>query len=162
MGLVITTKGSSTCLCVFSSPFRLRKLLILNINGVLYYFPPLVVLKSNVKKFGKNVDKAKVEIKVGVEDFLVKAFEKFYIAIWSCMKLEDVMEVLPMLMPKNFMDRFAFIWGREQRSKMVGQISLGSHYYLKDLKHIYYGCRGLPYGTKDQTLLIDDEGVCTL
>jgi hypothetical protein len=35
------------------------------------------------------------------------------------------------------------------------QISLESHYYLKDLKQVYYGCRGLPYGKEDQTLLIN-------
>jgi hypothetical protein len=35
-------------------------------------------------------------------------------------------------------------WGREQCSKMANQISPRSHYYLKDLKHIYYGCFGLP------------------
>jgi hypothetical protein len=92
-----------------------------------------------------------------VEDFLVKTFENFYVAIWSCMKLEDVLEVLPMLMPKFFVDRFVFIWGHEQCSKTTSQISPRSHYYLKDLKHIYYGCCGLPYGKEDQTLLIDDE-----
>jgi hypothetical protein len=40
---------------------------------------------------------------------------------------------------------------------MVGQISPKSHYYLKDLKRTYYGCRGLLYGKEDQTLLINDE-----
>jgi len=107
--------------------------------------------------FGINVDKAKVEVKARVEDFLAKAFEKFYIAIWSCMKLEDVLEVFPMLMPENFMDQFVFIWGCEQCSKMASQISHRSHYYLKDLKYIYYGCCGLPYGKEYQTLFIVDE-----
>jgi hypothetical protein len=59
--------------------------------------------------FGRNVDKAKVEVKVGVEDFLTKAFEKYYIVIWSCMKLEDVLKVLPMFMLENCMDRFVFL-----------------------------------------------------
>jgi hypothetical protein len=59
--------------------------------------------------FGRNVGKAKMEVRVGVEDFLVKAFEKFYVAIWFCMKLEDVLRVLLMFMPKNFMDQFIFI-----------------------------------------------------
>jgi hypothetical protein len=40
---------------------------------------------------------------------------------------------------------------------MVGQISPKSHYYLKDLKCIYYGCCGLLYGKEDQILLINDE-----
>jgi hypothetical protein len=55
------------------------------------------------------------------------------------------------------MNQFVFIWGHEQCSKMTSQISLGSHYYLKDLKFVYYGCRRLFYGKEDQTLLIDDE-----
>jgi hypothetical protein len=54
--------------------------------------------------FGKNVDKTKVEIRVGVENFFNKAFQKFHIAIWFCMKLEDVLEIFPMLMPKSFLD----------------------------------------------------------
>ncbi len=58
--------------------------------------------------FGKNVDRTKMEIKVGVENFLNKAFQKFHITIWSCMKLEDVLEVLPMLMLESFL-RFVFI-----------------------------------------------------
>jgi hypothetical protein len=32
-----------------------------------------------------------------------------------------------------------------------------SHYYLKDLKCVYYGCCGLPYGKEDQTLFINNE-----
>jgi hypothetical protein len=63
-------------------------------------FPPSAILQGNVKMFGRNVDKAKVEVKVGVEDFFAKAFEKNYITIWSCMKLDDVLEVFPMFMPK--------------------------------------------------------------
>jgi hypothetical protein len=73
------------------------------------------------------------------------------------MKLEDVLEVLRMLIPKNYLQRFVFIWGHEQCSKTFDQISPKSHYYLKDLKRMFYGCHGLPYGKEDQTLLIDDE-----
>ncbi len=99
--------------------------------------------------FGKNVDKTKKEVRVKVEKFLNKAFQKFHLAIWSCMKLEDVLEVFPMLMPKSFLYQFIFIWGREQYSKMFGEISLGSHYYLKDLKHVYYVFHGKDYGKED-------------
>ncbi len=76
-------------------------------------FPTLVVLKGNTRVFGRNVDKAKMEVKARVEDFLVKAFEQIYITIWSCMKLEDVLEVLLVTMLKNFMDQFIFNWGCE-------------------------------------------------
>jgi hypothetical protein len=62
-----------------------------------------------------------------------------------------------MLVPKNLLDRFVFIWGREQCSKTCGEISLESHYYLKDLKQVYYACHGLPYGKEDQTFLINNE-----
>ncbi len=81
-----------------------QKLLIINVNGTLCYFPPLAVLKGNARMFGRNVDNTKMEVRIGMEDFLVKAFEKKYIAIWSCMKLKDVLEVLPMLMLENFVD----------------------------------------------------------
>jgi hypothetical protein len=70
------------------------------------------------------------------------------------MKLKDVLEVFPMLMPESFLEQFV---GREKCSKMYGQISPGLHYYLKDLKRVYYAYLGLPYGKEDQTLLIDNE-----
>jgi hypothetical protein len=50
------------------------------------------------------------------------------------MKLEDVLEVLPMLILEKIMDQFVFIWEPEQCSNTSGEISLKSHYYLKDLK----------------------------
>jgi hypothetical protein len=60
-------------------------------------------------------------------------------------------------MPKSFLDRFVLFWGCEECSKMSSEISLGSHYYLKDLKCVYYTCHGKDYGKEDQTLLINDE-----
>ncbi len=45
--------------------------------------------------------------------FFLMAYQKFNIAIWSCMKLEDVLKVLPLLMLKKFLDQFIFIWGCE-------------------------------------------------
>ncbi len=143
--------------CLRSGPSRPKKLLILNINGVLYYFPQFAILQGNAQVFGRNIDKSKVEVRARVKHFLVHAFEMFYIPIWSCMKLKDVLEVLPMFIPNMFVDQFVFIWGCEQCSKTSGQIFPRSYYYLKDLKHVYYGCRGLLYGKENQPLLIDDE-----
>jgi hypothetical protein len=107
--------------------------------------------------FNINIDLTKVEIRVGMEHFFPTTFENFYIAIWSCMKLEDVLKVLPMLMLEKFLDQFVFIWGHEQCSKIFIIITFRSYNYLKDLKHVYYSCYDLPYGKEDQTLLIDDE-----
>jgi hypothetical protein len=107
--------------------------------------------------FKNNVDKIKMEVKGGVENFFSKAFPKFHIVIWSYMKLEDLLEVLPMFMLESFLDQFIFIWGHEQCSKTSSEISPKPHYYLKDLKHVYYACRGNDYGKEDQTLFIDDE-----
>ncbi len=91
------------------------------------------------------------------ETFACSCIWNFYIAIWSCMKLEDVLKVLPMLIPNTFVDQFVFIWRHEQCSKTSGQISFGSYYYLKDLKCVYYSCHGLLYEKEDQTLPIDDK-----
>jgi hypothetical protein len=66
-------KGSSTCSCVHSSPLGLNKLLIFNVNGVLCDFTPSAILQGNARVFGRNVGKSKVEVRVGVEDFLAKA-----------------------------------------------------------------------------------------
>jgi hypothetical protein len=54
--------------------------------------------------FGQNIDKGKVEVRIGMKHFFVHAFEKFYIVIWSCVKLEDVLKVFPMLILDTFMD----------------------------------------------------------
>jgi hypothetical protein len=145
----------SSCLCLQID--RPKKLLILSVNGLLCYFPHCVVWHRNAQMFGKNIDRNKVEVKTRVEHFLSRAFNYFYIVILTCMKLGDVLEVLPMFMLETFLERFIFIWGREQCSKTSGQISFRFHYYLKDLKWVYYACLGLPYGKEDQTLLIDDE-----
>jgi hypothetical protein len=61
-----------------------------------------------------------LEIRVKVQDFLSQAFEHFYIVIWSCMLLEDVSEILPLLMPKTFVDQFVFVWGCEQCTTTMG------------------------------------------
>jgi hypothetical protein len=98
-----------------------------------------------------------MEVKGGVENFFSKAFPKFHIVIWSYMKLEDLLEVLPMFMLESFLDQFIFIWGHEYCSKTSNEISPKPHCYLKDLKHVYYACHGKDYGKEDQTLFIDDE-----
>jgi hypothetical protein len=76
--------------------------------------------------FRRNIDISKVEIRAGVEHFLSNAFKRFYIVIWYYMKLEDVLEVLPMLMPEKFLNEFIFIWGHEQCSKTSYEITLVS------------------------------------
>jgi hypothetical protein len=105
---------------------------------VLCYFSRFVIRDGNERVFGRNIDKSKMEVKARVKTFLFNAFNYFYIAIWSCMKLEDVLEVLPMFIPEIFLEWFIFIWGHEHCSKTFDQISLGSYYYLKDLKIMYY------------------------
>ncbi len=136
--------GSRGCLR-FARP---KKLLILSVNGVLCYVPRCAVLQGTARVFGRNIDKSKVEVRVGVEQFLSNVLKELYIAIWSYMKLEDVLEVIPMLMPKKFVNEFVFIWGHEQCSKSFGQITPGSYYYIKDLKCVYYLAMGYLMGWK--------------
>ncbi len=84
--------------------FRAQKIINFNVNGVFCYFPQFVILQRNARVFGRNIDKNKVEVRVGMKHFLTHTFEKFYITIWSCMKLKDVLKVLPMLIPHTFID----------------------------------------------------------
>jgi hypothetical protein len=73
------------------------------------------------------------------------------------MLLEDVLEILPLLMPKTLVNQFVFIWGREQCTTTMGQLTHLFYYYLKDLDLVHLVCRGLPHGDMDQTFFIDDE-----
>jgi hypothetical protein len=61
-----------------------------------------------------------LEIHAKVHDFLSQAFEHFYIIIWSCTLLEDVLEILHLLIPKTFVNQFVFLWGREQCIATMG------------------------------------------
>jgi hypothetical protein len=70
-------KGSSTHSCVCSSPLGLKKLLIFCMNGVLCCFPPLVALQGDARLFGRNVDKAKVEVRIEWNIFLRKHLKFF-------------------------------------------------------------------------------------
>jgi hypothetical protein len=73
------------------------------------------------------------------------------------MLLEDVFQILPLLMPKTFVDQFVFVWGHEQCTTIRNQLTHSIYYYLKDLDQVHFTCKGLPYGDRDQTLFIDDE-----
>ncbi len=90
-------------------------------DGVLCYFLRNVVLQGNQCVKGRNIDSTKVEVKTKVQHFLICAFKKFYIGIWSCMLMEDDMEVLTLLLSQDFIDQFFFIWGREQSSMTSSQ-----------------------------------------
>jgi hypothetical protein len=46
------------------------------------------------------------------------------------MLLEDVMEILPILVPQVFVNQFVFIWGHEQCSMTSNQLKVGTYYYL--------------------------------
>jgi len=63
--------------------------------GVMCYFPKCVVLQGNHHVKGNNIDICKLESRVGVKHFFFRIFKKHYVAIWSYMLLEDVMQILP-------------------------------------------------------------------
>jgi hypothetical protein len=87
--------------CCFNYTFNtswIEKIVDFSVNGVLCYFPPSAVLQGNARLFGRKVDKAKVEVRMEWKIFLQRHLKKNYVAIWSCMKLEDVLEVLSLFM----------------------------------------------------------------
>ncbi len=73
------------------------------------------------------------------------------------MLLEDVLEILPLLMPKTFVDQFMFVWGHEQCITTTSQFTHSNYNYLKDLDQIHLACKGFSYGDNDQIMFIDDE-----
>jgi hypothetical protein len=58
--------------CLHSSPLGPKYFLILSVNGVLCYFSPLAISQGIARVFGRNVDKAKVEVRVGVQIFFLR------------------------------------------------------------------------------------------
>jgi hypothetical protein len=56
------------------------------------------------------------------------------------MLLEDVMQVFLSLVPQAFVDNFYFIWGCEQCTMTLGQLTTRTYYYLKDLNRVYFAC----------------------
>ncbi len=61
--------------------------------------------------------------------FFLKCSKK-YITIWFCMLLEDMMQVLPLLMPQVFVDQLVFIWRCKKCTRMLDQFIIGTYYYL--------------------------------
>jgi hypothetical protein len=78
---------------------------------MLCYSPHCVVLQGNIQLFGRNIDKNKMKVRARVKFFLTTTFQKNYVVIWFCMKLEDVLEVLPLLMPNVFFGLIHFHLG---------------------------------------------------
>ncbi len=55
------------------------------------YFPQSVLLQEDCCVKGGNIDIFKVEVRAKLQQFLSTTFNRFYILIWSCMLLENVM-----------------------------------------------------------------------
>jgi hypothetical protein len=72
-------------------------------------FPTLCYLTWECMSFGRNIDRSRVKMKARVEHLLFMVFNYFYIITWSCMKLEDALKFLPMLILKIKLDWFFFI-----------------------------------------------------
>jgi hypothetical protein len=67
------------------------------------------ILQGKQHMRGSNIDRTKVESRARIQHFLIYALKRFYIGIWSCMLIEDVMEVLTLLLLQDFIDQFVFI-----------------------------------------------------
>ncbi len=87
---------------------RLKNLLFLNVNDVLLRKMCYFTMQSLCEE--KQYWHQQIGIKSSIF-FLV--FKKLCIAIWSCMLLENVMQVLTLLVPQTFVDQFFKIWGCE-------------------------------------------------
>jgi len=81
--------------------------------------------------FEGNIDKSNVKAKIRVEYFHFITLKKFYVAIWSCMKLKDVFEILSLLMLK-FCGPICVHLRKWTMCITFGKITIESFYYLKD------------------------------
>jgi hypothetical protein len=98
-------------------------------NGIMCYFPQKVVLQGNHYVKGSNSNQQNGSKAWECNIFFLKC-SKNNITIWICMLLEDMMQILPLLMPQVFVDQFVFIWGCKKCTRMLGQFIIGTYYYL--------------------------------
>ncbi len=90
--------------------------------------------------------------------FFVLTFKEFQIAIWFGMLLEDIQELLPLIMPRQFICKFVFVWVKERCSQMLGRITPTLIYYLKDLNITYLEFYSMfHHHIEDHVLLINDK-----
>ncbi len=73
-----------------------------------------------------------------------------FIANWSSMLLEDVMELLSTLMPQIFVD---FLFSLEDMNNSPCQLNIKTHYYLTYLRSMYFACQKLPCGKKKSNIV---------
>ncbi len=83
-----------------------QNMLIFNVNGVMCFCKGIIDVWG-----GGNIDISKVKIRVEIQNFFFWTFKNMYIVILSCMLLENVMQVLPLLMPQVFVNQFFFHLG---------------------------------------------------
>jgi hypothetical protein len=90
-------------MCTFTT-FKAQKIINFKREWCTCYFLQIIILQGNAQMFGRNIDKNKVKVRARVKHFFAHAFENFYIIIWSCLKLKDVLEVLVMVISNTFVD----------------------------------------------------------
>jgi hypothetical protein len=90
--------GTFTHSHLCSLPLGPKKLLILNVNVELCYSPCSTILQGNARVFRRNVDKTKWKLELDW-NFFCYNISKVLRHNLVLYELEDVLEVLPMLMP---------------------------------------------------------------
>jgi len=78
---------SNIFICILYS----QQNLIFNVKNVFCYFPQSVFLQEDCCVKGGNIDITKVEVKARLQQLISTTFNRFYILIWFCMLLKDVM-----------------------------------------------------------------------
>jgi hypothetical protein len=66
-----------------------KKLLILSVNIVMYFFPQFVGLQGNCRVMGNNIDINKLEVRDGMQPFFFECSKKFILQfglVW-CWKM---------------------------------------------------------------------------
>ncbi len=131
-------------------------MLILNMNGVMCYFPKCVVLQNNRCVKGSNIDISKLESRVKVQHFLSQVFENFILqfGLICCWKMWC--RFFLCWCHKHLLIKY-FIFGDVNNALGPWINSLQRHYYLKDLNCVYFACQALPHGIKHQMLFIDNK-----
>ena len=133
-----------------------KKLLILNLSGF------LVHRTNNPKKVKPNykhdlkIGQVKIWIRPHAKTFLKYCLENFNIAIWTSVKIKNILPILDALFNEEDKNKLVFIWGQEQCTPSGKKTYKNWHkeVFYKEIKKVWNEFSG--YGSWN-TLLIDED-----
>ena len=146
----VTIAGAGSC--VDNRPRVRRRLLILDMNGLLCHRKHVTELKGipfNTVARAEKRGNQFIWKRPYVDEFLEYCVDRFDVAIWSSATKTRLMEFLPAVVRENIYNQLAFVWAQDK----CDQDEHDHRVWKKNLQRVY---NMFPQQHKDDVLLLDD------